>query len=948
MEPSQTFFLLSPVAMGFVPTFLMQLVILIALFTWKHKSKATWLLIGWQVSLFLMIGSILAGHSIYDPFGGYLYWIGGITLAWLANVLAIQLAYHFPRVLYPREARVVLVLSLTVWVGLVALMSVEAINAMQEQEFVYGFESFHYSFLVTDKEGFMSSVKVFNILHPLTFAWPPIIWLRQAMYLSHQNSGRPHPPRPVWLRAAWWRSVAVALWSRQHNDARIARIMVLVFSAALLSPLASMLEERNIVPGGTFAASFLIAEALFVLTYLDYSPESTTFKVKLVGIVLVTMMLLIGLVAPMVLKWTQQFYHDARQNEVSTIKHLLAHDITDQMPPRVLYVATRPAAGGLFASSYQVVFNRTLWVDAPMLHEQDARLRALTEHRPALFWQNFIHVYPWINQQCTSIPTRQQLEQLTIPDQVVSYRGHFEPPEHHIVRYTFHLDADTLGEVGYSYPAYRQVLHMHALPLLWLTVGAIVIFLLLVPLFIQVSMVQPLTALQEGVRRVESGDLDTHVPVRVTDEIGFLTGAFNRMVASLNESRTALTKEIAIRLQKEHELVALTDTLEQRVAERTRALTALYDVSAIAGQMPALEAMSRLSLPRILTAVQSSMGMIYLLDEPVELSTLPVVAPALRLVASQGVPPHLLESLNVLPGDRGLGGQVVAHGKPLLVNNLASNTRIPSPLRQSGYPLMYVAPLRAGSKMYGLLLLLRTTNYTLEEQELAISLADHIGKAAEKHVLFQQSQQLALLEERQRLARELHDSITQLLYGLVMLTEAGQTQLEGKGAQPDVARHTFVRIGETARQVIKEIRLFIHQLRPSALEQEGLVGAIQLRLAAVEGRADIQTRLQADETIRLPRMVEESLYQVTQEALNNTLRHAQATSVTVTLQQHDDYVLLEICDNGSGFDPHAHRTGGMGLENMQVRVQNLGGTIDLLSTPGQGTTVRVVVPGGSV
>ncbi len=121
-------------------------------------------------------------------------------------------------------------------------------------------------------------------------------------------------------------------------------------------------------------------------------------------------------------------------------------------------------------------------------------------------------------------------------------------------------------------------------------------------------------------------------------------------------------------------------------------------------------------------------------------------------------------------------------------------------------------------------------------------------------------------------------------------------------------------------------------------------GAIHLRLAAVEGRADMRTCLLADESLHLPRALETALYQIAQEALNNTLRHARATSVSVALRRNEATVLREISDNGCGFAPDAPRTGGMGLENMQARTAALGGTLTIRSTPGQGTTIRVAVP----
>jgi signal transduction histidine kinase len=488
------------------------------------------------------------------------------------------------------------------------------------------------------------------------------------------------------------------------------------------------------------------------------------------------------------------------------------------------------------------------------------------------------------------------------------------------------------------------MLHARALPLVWLTLGAIVLFLLLVPLFIQASLVQPLNALQAGVRRVDEGDLHTSIPVRISDEIGFLTGAFNRMVASLRTARAALLQEISMRVQKEHELLVLTGTLEQRVADRTRALAALYDVSALVGQSPDIETVAREGLPRILMAMQSDMGLLYLVKKTAETSAQANI-PSLRLAASQGVPAHVQADLQVLRSENGIVRPLLDCREPLLIPDLLTDARMPAALRQCGYPVMYVVPLDTGTICYGMLLLLRTTGYSAEEMELAAALADHLAQAAETHALAQQAQQLTLLEERQRLARELHDSITQSLYGLVMLTEAGQSQVEAYN-HPG-ARHTFGRIGDTARQVIKEIRLFIHQLRPAVLEQEGLLGAIHLRLAAVEGRADMHTSLLADDNLHLPVAVEATLYQIVQEALNNTLRHAQATSVSVTLRQCDENILLEICDNGCGFDPDAPRSGGMGLENMQARTEALGGTLTIRSAPGTGATLRVIVPGGN-
>ena len=146
-------------------------------------------------------------------------------------------------------------------------------------------------------------------------------------------------------------------------------------------------------------------------------------------------------------------------------------------------------------------------------------------------------------------------------------------------------------------------------------------------------------------------------------------------------------------------------------------------------------------------------------------------------------------------------------------------------------------------------------------------------------------------------------------------------------------------------QALKEMRLLVYELRPSALEKEGLVGALQQRLDAVEGRANVEARLLVEGTIDLPAAIEAALYGIAQEALNNTLKHASATAVTVRLRPGDGgQVALEIADDGCGFDPQAVGSqGGMGLASMRERADLVGARLEVISAPGQGTTVKVIV-----
>ena len=208
--------------------------------------------------------------------------------------------------------------------------------------------------------------------------------------------------------------------------------------------------------------------------------------------------------------------------------------------------------------------------------------------------------------------------------------------------------------------------------------------------------------------------------------------------------------------------------------------------------------------------------------------------------------------------------------------------------------------------------------------------------------LLQQTQELSVLQERNRLARELHDSVTQSLYSLTLYAEAGR-RLAASG-DLDRVKDYLEQLGGTAQQALKDTRLLVHQLRPVALESEGLVGALQQRLDGVEKRAGVEAKLLVEGVASFPDYLEEQMYHVALEALNNSIKHAAATTVLVRIGVDDNSIELKIEDNGVGFDVQSvGESGGMGLTNMRKRVEELGGYLTLISAPGEGTTISVTV-----
>jgi signal transduction histidine kinase/ligand-binding sensor domain-containing protein len=202
----------------------------------------------------------------------------------------------------------------------------------------------------------------------------------------------------------------------------------------------------------------------------------------------------------------------------------------------------------------------------------------------------------------------------------------------------------------------------------------------------------------------------------------------------------------------------------------------------------------------------------------------------------------------------------------------------------------------------------------------------------------------AITEERNRLARELHDSVTQSLYGVTLFADAARRLLDTGQVPPAV--ENLKKLRHTAQSALEEMRLLIFELRPPILEQKGLAAALEARLEAVEGRIGLKTQLKLEGERQLPPDVQEGLYRIALEALNNVLKHAQANCVTVSLILEPQLTALNIVDDGVGFDlKFAQKSGGLGLQGMKERAEQIGGKLTVRSEPGMGTTVQVDVKG---
>jgi signal transduction histidine kinase len=397
------------------------------------------------------------------------------------------------------------------------------------------------------------------------------------------------------------------------------------------------------------------------------------------------------------------------------------------------------------------------------------------------------------------------------------------------------------------------------------------------------------------------------------------------------------------------ERVQTSQQLEERVARRTEQLTTLLEISHNIASTIELEPLLVLILEQIKKIADYNCACFNILER----DTLQV----LDSLSSGGKLPVACQPELCLPTDTvDEIWRQVGQGQTLNVGDVwdgGSHSIIsfekhgPEKLKQNlGHIRALLAvPLEVKNQVCGMLILgySQASYYTGERVELIAWIARQVALALINARLYQKAHEAAADEERQRLGRDLHDSVTQSLYSLTLLIEAGRRRLQNE--KVDRFEDLFDTLSETAWKSLREVRLLAYQLRPIELEQEGLAAALRLRLEAVEKRSGIEPCLVLKgDLMSLPLVWEENLYGITVEALNNVLKHSQAKAVTVRLKVTSKSVTLEINDKGKGFNPgQSKESGGLGITSMQQRAALIGGNLTTSSSPGKGTTVKVII-----
>lgn len=379
--------------------------------------------------------------------------------------------------------------------------------------------------------------------------------------------------------------------------------------------------------------------------------------------------------------------------------------------------------------------------------------------------------------------------------------------------------------------------------------------------------------------------------------------------------------------------------LEHQVEERTRELTALLGISNNVASTLELGPLLQLVIDEVKTIVDYDRCSIFTLegDRFVMLDS--------RSTATEN-PISLSFSLSTIEGI----SSCILRQESVIIEDVRSDSPEAKAYQQGSGELFETAfkdihswvgvPLALKDRVIGMLTLSHTQAafYTERHAELVGAIATQIAVAIENARLYEQAQQLAAVEERQRLARELHDSVSQALYGIALGARTARTLLDSEPARAVEPVDYVLSLAEAG---LAEMRALIFELRPESLETEGLVEALQKQMAATQARYGLDVTADLGEEPSLSLAEKEVFYRVAQEALHNVVKHAHAQHVAVHLATDNGSVALEVRDDGSGFDIATSFPGHMGLVSMRERAASIGASIDVSSAPHAGTTVRL-------
>lgn len=311
---------------------------------------------------------------------------------------------------------------------------------------------------------------------------------------------------------------------------------------------------------------------------------------------------------------------------------------------------------------------------------------------------------------------------------------------------------------------------------------------------------------------------------------------------------------------------------------------------------------------------------------------------------TSGMSDELIEAMGPLPRTHGMLGAMLHSPEPHRTDDITADPRFRGwwPRAHPQMRSFLGVPIVSRGEVIGALYLTVKeggSHFDAEDQSLIELLAAHAAIAIENARLHERSRELSIVEERNRLARELHDSVTQRLFGVKLAAESAHTLLE---RDPGAASVELKRVSDLARGAMEELRAVVFELRPASLEAEGLATVLRKHVEVLRRVTGQEIDLKVCEVPRLSPECATQVLRIAQEALGNALRHADASRIEVRLRGHT----LSVSDDGVGFDPSGPEVRGqrLGLTSMEERATEVGGTLTVRSERAVGTTVTLEIP----
>ncbi|MEI7844955.1 MAG: histidine kinase N-terminal 7TM domain-containing protein, partial [Chloroflexota bacterium] len=394
----------------------------------------------------------------------------------------------------------------------------------------------------------------------------------------------------------------------------------------------------------------------------------------------------------------------------------------------------------------------------------------------------------------------------------------------------------------------------------------------------------------------------------------------DQYLLQLKTTILTLETEIDNRKHLEENLITTQDVLSTRLMDRTKKLAGLYDMILLVGKALPINELVELTLDQV-RMILGCQAVSYF-DQ----------ASNLRVYSFPAVGFELKPFVKVDNFDW------VGAGKEVTI--LSDN--LPDEVSQAGFGTCAGKVLLGQGHELGKFACFweHRQKFTADEEALIAILSDEMCIILQNALMRESISTVAVQHERRRLARDLHDSVTQSLHSLVLSAETATAE----SGNPEKLARILRRMETSARQSLKEMRLLLYELRMSAPDGENLEKLISNRLEAVERRAGINTEFMIEPDVFLDNKLSFQFYALVMEILNNSIKHARASQVRIHFSNVAACLQMEIQDNGVGFNPETVRPGGMGIKTMAERCERLGANFDLITSPGQGTLIRIQVP----